>query len=91
VWRVIQAGRRNSVRGGLLGISLEMSSSRGGASRKTATGREPGQSVVGRRKDAFGRGLDGPSHGGKSAKGCGERGQELKGFTVWLQPKKELR
>jgi len=44
----------NSVRGGVLGISLKESSSRGGSSRKTVTGREPGQSVVGRRKGAFG-------------------------------------
>ena len=32
----------NSVRGGVQGLSLEGSSSRGGASRKTATEREPG-------------------------------------------------
>jgi len=39
---------------GVLGISLEGSSSRGGVSRKTATRREPGQSVTGMRKSAFG-------------------------------------
>ena len=44
----------NSVRGGVSKIILEGSSSRGGASRKTATGRESGQSVAGRRKGAFG-------------------------------------
>jgi len=42
----------NSVRGRVSGISLEGSSSRSGASRKTATGHEPGQNVVGRRKGA---------------------------------------
>ena len=46
--------KRNSVRGGVAGITLEGSSSRGGASRKTATGREPNQSVAERRKGAFG-------------------------------------
>jgi len=44
----------NSIRGGVSRISLEGSSSRGGASRKTATEREPCQSVAGRRKGAFG-------------------------------------
>ena len=43
----------NSVRGGVLRISLEGSSSRGRASMKTATGRKSGQSVVRRRKGAF--------------------------------------
>ena len=43
----------NSVRGGVSDISLEESSSHGGASRKTATGREPGQSVGRKRKAAF--------------------------------------
>ena len=45
----------NSVRDGVSRISLEGSSSRGGASRKTATGRELGQSVVGKRKGALGK------------------------------------
>ena len=36
----------NSVRSGVSGISLKRSSSRGGASRKIATGCEPGQSVA---------------------------------------------
>ena len=40
----------NSVRGGVLRVSLEWSSSQGGASRKTAMGHELGQSVVKRRK-----------------------------------------
>ena len=44
----------NLVQGGVSGISLEGNSSRGGASRKTTRGREPGQSVVRRRKSAFG-------------------------------------
>jgi len=44
----------NSVRGGVSGISLEESSSRGEASRKTATGRGPGQSVMRWRKGPFG-------------------------------------
>ena len=47
----------NSVRGGVSGISLEGSLLRGEALMKTATGREPGQSVAGKRKGAFGRGL----------------------------------
>ena len=57
----------NSVQGGVSRISLEGSSSRGGASRKT-TGREPGESVAGIRSRL----------GNNSAKGLGERGQELK-------------
>jgi len=40
---------RNSLRGGVSRISLKGSSSRGGASRKTATGREPDQSVAEKR------------------------------------------
>ena len=44
----------NSVRGGGSGISLERSSSRDGASRKTATGRELGQSIAEKRKGALG-------------------------------------
>ena len=44
----------NSVQGGVLRISFEGSSSRGGASRKTASGRELSQSVTGRRNGAFG-------------------------------------
>ena len=50
----------NLVRGGVSRISLEESSSRGGASRKTVTGREPDQNVAGRRKGAFGQGLRWP-------------------------------
>ena len=45
---------RNSVRGGVLRISLKGSSLRGGASRMTAIGHEPGQSVVGKRNGALG-------------------------------------
>ena len=41
-------------------------------------GRELGQSVVGKRKGALGKAWDGPSHGGKSAKGPGESRQALK-------------
>ena len=44
----------NSVRGGVSAISLKGSSSRGGASRKIATGREPDQNIAGRRKGASG-------------------------------------
>jgi len=40
----------NSVRGGVSGISLKGSLSRGGASRKTATGYELGQSVAKKKK-----------------------------------------
>ena len=61
----------NSVRGEVSGISLGSSSLRG-ASRKTATGREAGQSVTGRRKSAFGKARDGPSHGGEQPKAQGE-------------------
>ena len=43
----------NSVRGKVSGISLKMSSSRGGALRKTVMGREPSQHVAGRRKGTF--------------------------------------
>ena len=43
----------NSVQGGVSRINLEGSSSRGGSSRKTATGCEMGESVTGRRKGAF--------------------------------------
>ena len=43
----------NSVQDGVSRISLEGSSLQGGPSRKTATGRESGQSVAGRRKGAF--------------------------------------
>ena len=50
----------NSVRGGVSRISLEWSSSQGGASKKIATGREPGQSVTGKRKGALGQGLRWP-------------------------------
>ena len=50
----------------------------GGASKKTAMGRELGQSITRGRKSASGQGSRWPSHGGKSAKGPGERGQELK-------------
>ena len=84
VWRVIQAERRNSVRGGLLGISLEMSSSRGGASRKTAIRHEPDQNVTRRRRCTFRKGSRWPSHGDKSAKGF-EKGGRVKSFMVWLQ------
>ena len=65
----------NSVRGGVSGISLEGSFSRGGVSRKTATGCELNKSVVKRRRGVLGKG---PSHSGKSAKGPEEKGQELK-------------
>jgi len=44
----------NLVRGGVSGISLERSSSRGEASRKTATGREPDQSIARRRNCVIG-------------------------------------
>jgi len=46
---------KSSVRGRVSRISLEGSSSRGRASRKTAMGRELGQSVVGKRKGALGK------------------------------------
>ena len=68
--------KENSVRGGVSGISLEGSSSRGEALRKTATGHEPGQSVA--RRSAFGQGPRWPNHDSKSAKGPEESGQELK-------------
>ena len=49
VWRLYKLKEQNSVRGGVLRISLEKSSSRGGTLKKTATVCEPGQSVMGRR------------------------------------------
>ena len=45
---------KNSVRGGVSRISLEGSSLRGGASRKTAMRHEPSQNVAGKRKGALG-------------------------------------
>jgi len=45
----------NSVRGGVSKISLEESSSRGGASKKTATGREPNQSIAERERIHLGK------------------------------------
>ena len=53
VCRVIQAEEGNLVRGGVSRINLEGSSSRGRASRKIATGYEPGQSVAGKRNSAL--------------------------------------
>ena len=44
----------NSVLGRVSGIGLEWSSSRSGALRKTATGREPDQNVAGMRNGVFG-------------------------------------
>jgi len=52
--------------------SLERSSSRGGASRKIATGHKPDQSVAGKEKEHSGKARDGPGHGCKSAKGSRE-------------------
>ena len=46
----IQAEEKNSVQSAVSMISLEGSSSRGGASMKTTTGCELSQSVVGKRK-----------------------------------------
>ena len=46
----------NSIQIGVSGISLEGSSSRGEALKKTAMGREQCQSVVRKKKGAFGRG-----------------------------------
>ena len=54
---------------------MKESSSRSGASRKTATGREPGQSVAERRKVHSSKARDSSSNGGKSAKGT-ERGDK---------------
>ena len=47
--------KENTVQGGVSMTSLEGSSSRGGASRKTAMGREPDQNIAGKRKSAFGQ------------------------------------
>jgi len=81
----------NSVRGGVSGISLEGSSSRSGASRKTAIRCEPDQSVAGRKKGAHsGKARDGPSHGINQLKAPG-RWVRVKGFMVRLQPRKESR
>ena len=68
----------NSIRSGVSRISLEESSSRGRASRKTKTGREPGQSIVEGERVHSSKARDGPSHSGKSAKDHQEKGQELK-------------
>ena len=46
VWRIIKLKKGNSIRDGISEISLERRSSRGEASRMTATKREPGQSVA---------------------------------------------
>ena len=80
----------NSVRGGVSWINLERSSSRGGASRKTATGCEPSQSIAGRRKSAFRQVLRWPVMAVKQPM-APRRGAREKGFTVRLQPRKELR
>jgi len=64
--------KENSVQDGVSGISNSL---RGGASRKTATGREPDQSIAGKRMVHSGNTRDSPSHGDKSAKGPGERGK----------------
>ena len=53
VWRLCKLKEGNSVRGRVSRISLEGSSSRGGDSRKSATGREQDQSVARKRKGAF--------------------------------------
>jgi len=68
----------NSVRGGVSGISLKGSLSRGGASRKTATGYELGQSVAKGEMVHSSMTQDDENHCGKSAKGPEKRGQELK-------------
>jgi len=52
--------KENPVRGEVLRIILKESSSRGGASRKITTGREPGQGVTRKRKGALGQGLRWP-------------------------------
>ena len=70
--------KENLVRGGVLGISLEGRSSRGGASRKTATGYELGQSVAKGEMVHSSMTQDDENHCGKSAKGPEKRGQELK-------------
>jgi len=44
----------NSIRDGVSGISLEGSSLRGRALKRTATGREPSKNVTGKRNGAFG-------------------------------------
>ena len=79
---------RNSLRGGVLGISLEGSSSRGRVSRKTTTGREPGQSVAGRKRVYSSKAQYGPSYGGKSAKSPEERDQELKASWYYYNQEK---
>jgi len=55
VWMDIQAERKNSVRGGVSGLSLEGSSSRGGALRKATRGCESDQGVAGKSHGAFER------------------------------------
>ena len=54
--RLYKLKKENLVRARVSRISLEGSSSRGGASKKTTMGRELGQSVAIRRKGVFGKG-----------------------------------
>ena len=65
----------NSVRGRVSRIILKESLSRSGASRKTATGHEPGQSVAEKRKVHSSKARDSSRNGGKLAKGT-ERGDK---------------
>ena len=51
-------------------------------------GHEAGQSVIEKRKAAFGGGPRWPKAGGKSTKGSRE-GARVKGFTLWLQSRKK--
>ena len=88
MWRVIQTeGKKPSLRRSFKD-KLGREFIRGGASRKTTTRRDPGQSIAGRRNGAFGEARDGPSHGNKPAKGPRE-GTRIKGFMAWLQQRKE--
>jgi len=63
--------KENSVRGEVSRISLEGSSSQGGASRNTATGYKRVKVLWEGERVHSGKDRDGPSHGGKSAKDPG--------------------
>ena len=81
----------NSIRYGVSGISLEGSSSRGGASKKTTTGRKQDQSVVGRRNGAWARLEMAQTIAVNQPKGPGERVERVKGLITRLEPRKESR
>ena len=79
----------NSVRGGVSGISLKGSLSRGGASRKTATGYELGQSVAKKKKRCIQTRPEMVQAMAVNPFKGPRRGARTKSFTVRLQSRKE--